>query len=141
MKRQIIVASLVLAFTLCLGTSVAYSQATFKIPFKFEVEGKSFPPGDYWIGQEEEGKITIWRQIGDEKVLIPFAKKLTLPETPIEEPQLIFDMVANFEPSYTEYVTDYLLAEVWLSGNEGYLLITTERSEYTKIVKGLKAKK
>ena len=141
MKRMAILASLALAFTIFYGNGAASSQATFKIPFKFEVEGKSFPPGDYSIAQKEEGKITLRREAGGEEVLIPFIKKLAPPEPPIEEPQLIFDMVGNFEPSYTEYVTDYLLAEVWLTGKDGYLVIKTERSEYNKSVKGVKVKK
>jgi hypothetical protein len=47
-------------------------------------------------------------------------------------------MVANFEPSYTEYVTEYLLAEVWLTGEDGFLVLSGERSEYTKSVTGEK---
>jgi hypothetical protein len=50
-------------------------------------------------------------------------------------------MVANFEPSYTEYVTDYLLAEVWLAAKDGYLVLAGERSEYLKSIKGVEAKK
>jgi hypothetical protein len=141
MKRLITLAALVLVFTLFLGDNLAYSQATFKIPFKFEAEGKSFPPGNYWVAQQQEGNITLRREIGGEEVLIPFIKKLKQPDPPVEAPQLIFDMVANFEPSYTEYVTDYLLAEVWLSRKDGFLVLTTERSEYKKSVTGVKAKR
>ena len=141
MKRLITLAALVLVFTLFLGGNLAYSQATFKIPFKFEAEGKSFPPGNYWIAQQEDGKITLRRETGGEEVLIPFIKKLMQPVPPVKDPQLTFDMVANFEPSYTEYVTDYLLAEVWLTGKGGFLVLTAERSEYTKSITGVKAKK
>lgn len=140
MKRLILSVALALTFTIILGSNEAFSQATFKIPFKFEAEGKSFPPGDYWIAQKEDGKIILRRETGEEEVSIPFKERLTQPKPPIEEPQIIFDMVANFEPSYTEYVTDYLLAEVWLSGKDGYLVITSERSEYNKIIKGVKRK-
>jgi hypothetical protein len=141
MKRLITLTALVLVFTIFLGRNFAYSQATFKIPFKFEAEGKSFPPGNYWVAQQEDGKITLRKETGGEEVLIPFIKELLQPDPPIEESQLIFDMVANFEPSYTEYVTEYLLAEVWLTGKGGFLVLTTERSEYTKSVTGLKEKK
>lgn len=141
MKHLIILAALVFVFILFFGNSVAYSQATFKIPFKFEVEGKSFPPGNYRIAQKEEGKITLQGETGGEEVLIPIIEKLALSTTPITEPQLIFDMVANFEPSYTEYVTEYLLAEVWLTDKDGFLMLAAERSEYQKSVKGVKTKK
>ena len=46
--------------------------------------------------------------------MIVVNRRLPQPNSPLEEPQLIFDVVGNFEPSYTEYVTDFLLAEVWL---------------------------
>lgn len=141
MKRLIILAALGLAFNLILGSGIAYSQAIFKIPFKFKVEGKSFPPGNYWIAQKEEGKITLREETGDDKVLIPFLERLAQPDPSIEVPQLIFDMVGNFEPSYTEYVTEYVLAEVWLTGEDGFLVLSTERSEYHKSVKGEKEKK
>jgi hypothetical protein len=141
MKRFSISAALVLALVLLFGSSIAYSQATFKIPFKFKAEGQSFPPGNYWIAQKEEGKITLRRETEGEEVLIPFIERLTQPDPPIEEPLLIFDMVGNFEPSYTEYVTEYLLAEVWLTGENGFLVLKMERSEYQKTVKGVIAKK
>jgi hypothetical protein len=141
MKRFIILAMIVLAFELFLGAGIAYSQVTFEIPFKFEVGDKSYTAGHYMVTQKEEGKITMWGEAKSEEIVIPFLKKLEQPETPISDPQLIFDMVANFEPSYTEYVTEYVLAEVWLSGNDGFLVLDGERSEYTKAVKGVKAKK
>ena len=141
MKRLIILAALGLVFTLFLGTNLAYSQDTFKIPFKFEADGKSFPPGNYWIAQQEDGKITLRRDTGGKEVLIPFIKTLKQPDPQAEEPKLIFDMVANFEPSYTEYVTDYLLAEVWLTKKDGFLVLATERSEYKKSITGIKEEK
>jgi hypothetical protein len=141
MKRLIPLAVLGLVFTLFIGNNLVYSQATFKIPFKFEVMGKSFPPGNYWIAQDEDGKITLRKETEDKEILIPFIKKLEQSDPPAAEPQLIFDMVANFEPSYTEYVTDYLLAEVWLTGKGGYLVLSAERSEYTKKVAGVNTEK
>jgi hypothetical protein len=141
MKRLIILAVLVFIFELFLGSGIAYSQATFKIPFKFKIEGKSYPPGNYWVAQKEEGKITLRKETGNEEVLIPVIEKLAQPDTPIEGPQIIFDMVGNFEPSYTEYITEYVMAEVWLTGEDGFLVLSAERSEYNKSVKGVKAEK
>jgi hypothetical protein len=141
MKRLIIVAALGFFFCLTLVGGTAYSQATFKIPFKFRADGKPYPPGTYWFAQKEEGTISFRRETGEEEVLIPYIERLTLPDQPVEEPQLVFDMVGNFEPSYTEYITEYVLAEVWLTEKEGFLILSTERSEYKKSVKGEKAEK
>ena len=57
------------------------------------------------------------------------------------EPQLVFDRVGNFEPSYTEYFTGYVLAEVWLPGEDGFLMHTTKGTHQTQIVKGTIATK
>jgi hypothetical protein len=141
MKRFVILVTLFLAITIFLGNSIAFSQATFKIPFKFYIEGKSYPPGDYWIAQQEEGKITLRKEPGGEDIHTPVIKKLAQSEPPIEEPLLVFDMVGNFEPSYTEYITDYLLAEVWLPGKDGFLVLSKERVEDRTNIKGAPGKK
>ena len=141
MKRLNITSALALLAALFLGGSFAFAQATFKIPFKFQAEGRSYPPGNYWIAQEEEGTITLRKEPGGEDISIPVIEKLVQPDPPIEEPRLVFDMVGNFEPSYTEYVTVYLLAEVWLSEKDGFLVLSGERAEDHKIVEGVKTKK
>jgi hypothetical protein len=135
MKRQIIWAVLVTAFSLFLGSTVAHAQSSFKIPFKFEAGDKSYPPGDYRISQEKDGLITLRREPGGEEIQLPFIKKMTQPDHPVEEPQLVFDMVGNFEPSYTEYITEYLLSEVWLSPKQGFLVLITEGDHDHKIIK------
>lgn len=141
MKRLCILVAWGLALILILGSGTAFAQATFKIPFKFKAEGKSYPPGNYWIAQIEEGKITLRKEAAEEAVLIPIVEWLAQPDQPIEKPRLIFDMVGNFEPSYTEYVTEYVLAEVWLTAKDGFLVLSTERAEYNKTVEGVKAEK
>lgn len=141
MRRLFILAVWGLAFALILASGTVFAQATFKIPFKFIAEGKSYSPGNYWIAQIEEEKITIRKEAAEEAVSIPIIEKLARPDQPIEKPQLIFDMVGNFEPSYTEYVTEYVLAEVWLTEKDGFLVSSAERSEYNKTVEGVKAEK
>ena len=138
MKRLILLAALILVLELFLGSGFTYSQATFKIPFKFRVEGKSFPPGTYLIEQKEEGKIALRREAESEELMIPIIERMTAPAQPIEAPQIVFDMVGNFEPSYTEYITEYVLAEVWLTEEDGFLVLASERSEYHKDISGKK---
>ncbi len=139
MKRLACLAIAVFAFALIAGNTAAYAQGVFKIPFKFQAAGKKLPAGDYWVAPKGEGQIALRKEPGGEEVLIPFTERLAQPEAPVDEPRLVFDMVGNFEPSYTEYVTDYLLAELWLPGEKGYLIHVTKGGHQEKIIKGEKA--
>jgi hypothetical protein len=140
MKRLVLLAIAAIAFVLIAGSAVSYAQGTFKIPFKFQAGGKKFPAGEYWVAQKGEGQIALRKEPGGEEVLIPFKERLALPSPPLADPQLVFDVVGNFEPSYTEYVTDYLLAEVWLPGEEGFLVHTTKGAHQNQVIKGRKAR-
>jgi hypothetical protein len=141
MKRLIALAVGTLVFALIAGSAVTYAQGTFKIPFKFEAGGKKLPPGEYWVAQSGEGQLTLRQESTGKEFQIPFIKRLAQPTPPVEVPQLVFDMVGNFEPSYTEYVTDYVLAEVWLAGEDGFLVHTTKGAHQNQIIKGRKAAK
>jgi hypothetical protein len=138
MKRLAVISVLVLAFVLIAGSTLTYAQGTFKIPFKYKAGGKTYPAGEYSLAQKGEGQIALRKEPGGEEILIPFTQRLPQPETPIAESQLVFDVVGNFEPSYTEYVTEYVLAEFWLPEVEGYLIHTTKGAHQNKIVKGEK---
>jgi hypothetical protein len=129
------------AFGLLVGNTLAFAQGVFEIPFKFQAGGKKFPAGSYWLAPKGEGQIALRKDPGGEEVLIPFKERLPQPSPSLQEPQLVFDVVGNFEPSYTEYVTDYLLAEVWLPGEEGFLVHTTKGAHQNQTIKGQKATK
>ena len=141
MKRWMIMAMSALALHAFTVSGAAYGQAVFKMAFKFEAGDNKLPAGEYRVELKEEGKISLRREATGDEVTIPIIEKLPPPDAALEAPRLIFDMVANFEPSYTEYVTDYLLAEVWLTGKEGFLMLAGERSEYNQAVEGTAAKK
>ncbi|MCX6577680.1 MAG: hypothetical protein NTV82_14970 [Candidatus Aminicenantes bacterium] len=141
MKRLIALAVGILVFAFIAGGTVAYAQGTFKIPFKFEAGGKKLPSGEYWVAQNGDGQLTLRQESTGKEFQIPFVKRLAQPTPPVEAPQLVFDMVGNFEPSYTEYMTDYVLAEVWLVGEEGFLVHTTKGAHQHKTIKGQIAKK
>jgi len=141
MKRLTIGVFAVLAAVLVAGPAVAQAQATFNIPFKFKAAGKNIPAGEYWLGLKGEGMI-ILRQLSTGKELeVPFTEKLAPPEKPVAEQQLVFDEVGDFAPSYTEYITVYVLSEVWLSGKDGYVVHTTKGAHKNKTVAGAPAKK
>lgn len=141
MKRMAVFSVLALVFVLFAGSTLTYAQATFRIPFKFKAGGKTYPAGEYSLVQKEEGQVALRKEPDGEEVLIPFMERLPQPETPIIEPQIVFDVVGNFEPSYTEYVTEYVLAELWLPGEEGFLIHTTKGAHQNKVIQGQKAPK
>jgi hypothetical protein len=141
MKRLIILAIAVVGFGFFVGSTLIYAQGIFTVPFKFKAGGKTYPAGEYSLVQKGEGQVALRKEPGDEEVLIPFTERLPQPETPIIEPQIVFDVVGNFEPSYTEYVTEYVLAELWLPGEEGFLIHTTKGAHQNKVIQGQKAPK
>jgi len=123
------------------GGTMGLAQGIFKIPFKFQAGGKKLPPGEYVVDQKEDGPIILRQESTGKEIQIPFIMKLTQPIPPVEEPQLVFNMVGNFEPSYTEYITDYVLAEVWLPGQDGLQVHTLKGAHKNQTVKGETAKK
>jgi hypothetical protein len=141
MKRLAVLPVLTLAFALVAGVSLTYAQATFKVPFSFEAGGKKFTQGEYSVAQKGDGEITLRQESTGKEVQIPVLRKLGQPKPPVAEPRLVFDAVGNFEPSYTEYFTVYILAEVWLPGQEGFEVHVTKGAHQTQVVKGADAKK
>ena len=138
MKRLAVCAATALA--LVLGAANGFAQGTFKIPFTFQAGGKSLPAGMYRASQKDDTQLTLRQEATGKEFQVPFTKRLAQPNPPLSEPQLAFDVVGNFAPSYTEYVTDYVLAEVWLDSADGFLVHTLKGAHKTQIIKGQKAK-
>jgi len=128
------------ALALVLGAANVFAQGSFKIPFTFQAGGKSLPAGVYRVSQKDDSQITLRQETTGKEFQVPFMKRLARPSPPLTEPQLVFDVVGNFAPSYTEYVTDYVLAEVWLEGADGFLVHTLKGAHKTQVLKGEKAK-
>ncbi len=133
-KPQLVSAALMLGLMLCVSAS--YAQAKFKIPYKFQAGGKTYPAGEYWLTRSGEAEIKLRQQATGQEVLIAFTDRLPQPAPPLDAPQLVFDAVGNFEPSYTEYFTVYILAEVWLPGEDGFRVHTTKGAHQNQVVKG-----
>jgi len=123
MKRSAFARFAISAFLLAAATA-AYAQATFKIPFKFEAGGKKYAAGTYWVGIKDDGNIEIRQEAKGLDVSVPSIGTAPQPTPPITGPELLFDVVGNFAPSYSEYVTDYVLAEVWIPGRDGVVTRT-----------------
>jgi len=134
MKRLTVLAVVALIVVLAAGGAEVLAQGTFKVPFKFESGGQKFPAGDYSVSLKEEGKLTFRQESTGKEFQIPFVGRLPQPTPPVAEPQIVFDEVGNFEPSYTEYFTVYVLAQVWLPGAEGYLVHATKGAHKTQTI-------
>jgi hypothetical protein len=137
---SIAVAALALA-ALVAAAAPAYAQATFKVPFAFESGGKKFPAGDYVVTRTGEAQVTFQQIATGKETALPVAEKLQPAAPPTPEPRIVFDEMGAFEPSYTEYFTIFAVAEVWLSGQEGYLIHVTKGAHKNKVVTGEAKKK
>ena len=141
MKRWMPLALVTLVLFFAAGVAATYAQGTFKIPFKFQAGGKNCPAGEYILDQKGDGPVVLRQESTGKEVQVPVLSKLPQPQPPLEEPRLVFNMVGNFEPSYTEYVTEYVLAEVWLPGQEGCVTHVLKGAHKTQDVKGAAIKK
>ena len=140
MRRLVVWVVAAMALSLVAGATQAFAQGTFKIPFAFQTGGLKLPAGLYWVAQKDAGQLTLRQEATGKEFQVPFTKRLAQPSPPLAEPQLVFDVVGNFAPSYTEYVTDYVLAEVWLQGADGFLVHAMKGAHKTQTLKGQKAK-
>ena len=139
MKRLAVLAIVMAAFALAVP---AQAQPVFKIPFKFEAAGKKFPAGDYVVTKTGDTQVTFQQVAGGKQTDVPFTERLKpaaagtagAPVRPGPGPVLVFDEVGNFEPSYTEYFTVYVLSEVWLPGQDGCLVHRTKGAHKTKLI-------
>jgi hypothetical protein len=139
MKRLTKLAVAVAAFALVANVTAAYAQGTFKVPFAFKAGSQKLTAGEYSVSQKGNGEIVLRKQPGGAETALAFSQRLPQPAPPLAEPQLVFDEVGDFAPSYTEYITVYVLAEVWLPGEDGFLIHTTKGAHKNKIIKGQKA--
>ena len=81
------------------------------------------------------GPLTLRHEATGKEVKVPFTERLPQPAPPLAEPQLVFDEVGDFAPSYTEYITVYILSEVWFLREEGFRTHTTKGAHRKKVVK------
>lgn len=140
MKPRTILTLLAISFGLVAGASQALAQANFKAVNGFEAGGVKLPRGEYQVTPKDDTHLTFRLEATGKEFQIPFLKRLPQPNPPKAEPQLVVDAVGNFAPSYTEYMTDYVLAEVWLPGADGYLIHIMKGAHASQVVKGEKAK-
>ena len=136
MKRCAMAAAMSLAFILVIGVAPALAQAAFKVPFPFQAGGKKLAAGEYAVVKGADGALTLKQESTGREFPLAFTERLAQPAPPLDGPQLVFDEVGDFAPSYTEYITVYILSEVWFAGEDGFRTHTTKGGHKTKVVKG-----
>lgn len=132
------------AVILAAAAPPASAQARFKVPFPFESGGKKFIAGDYVVSATADGQVALKQAATEKETALPVLERAKTPEAagsaapppPGPGPVLLFHEVGNFEPSYTEYFTVYVLAEVWLPGQDGYVIRKTKGAHKDRLVKG-----
>ncbi|MFB3855288.1 MAG: hypothetical protein ACE148_15905 [Vicinamibacterales bacterium] len=124
------------------GTRQAASagQPVYKVTFPFQAGGRKFPSGEYSVLMPAEGAnaITLKQEATGKEFQVPFTDRLPQPSPPVTEPKIVFDEVGDFAPSYTEYITVYILSEVWFPGQDGFRTHTTKGAHNTKTAAPIK---
>ena len=136
MRHSAVFAIMILVFTLVAVAAPVHAQAAFTIPFAFESGGKKLPAGDYVVTKTADLQLTFRQVSTGKETVLPFTERLKPAVPPVAEPRIVFDETGAFEPSYTEYFTIYVVAEVWLSSPEGYLVHVTRGAHKEKVVTG-----
>ncbi len=124
------------AFVLILGAASAFAQASFKVTFPLKVSGKTLAAGEYAVAPAADGSLVLTQVSTGKQTPLAVMERIAQPVPPVAEPKLVFDEVGDFAPSYTEYITVYVLSEVWLPGEDGYRIHVTKGAHKTKEVKG-----
>jgi hypothetical protein len=135
-KRALAIA---LGGLLVAGAALAAASAEFKVPFAIKTAGKNLAAGDYAVTAAASGGLVL-KQVSTGKEIALAVLERIKAETPAAEPRLVFDEVGDFAPSYTEYITVYVLSEVWFPGEDGYRVHVTKGAHKTKAVTGTAAK-
>ncbi len=141
MKRQAMATGVALALILAAGVALAFAQAEFKVPFPITAGGKKLAAGDYAVSKAADGGLVLRQGSTGKDIPLAVLERIARPEPPLGTPRLVFDEVGDFAPSYTEYITVYVLSEVWLPGEDGYRVHVTKGAHKTKAVDGEAAKK
>jgi hypothetical protein len=141
MKRFGRMSLVLIAAVLVAFSAASAAEGVFKIPFPFKAGGRSLPAGDYVVAAKGDGQLAVRSAAGGTEIPVPVLARLDQPTPPVADHKLVFNIVGNFEPSYTEYVTEYHLSELWQPGEKGYQTHILKGAHKTQEIKGEPAKK
>ena len=130
--RRVLSSLAVTALFVLAASAIGLAQeqtAMFKVGFPFVVEGKTMPAGDYEIRVSEDR--TILTLLGEPKgkgVFFGAITRLAAQGTAEGDTRVIFDKVGD---------TCYL-SEVWLPGEDGFLIYAAKEKHSHQAITGQK---
>jgi hypothetical protein len=134
MNRRLLILLSALTFVFIVSPAASYAQdaettATADIGFKFIVDGKTMPAGNYVLEvSRDRDTIRLLPEGKGTGVILLTLTRLATPEQPNTGTRLVFDKVGN---------TDYL-SEVWLPGEDGFLFYAAKEKHTHDIIKAIK---
>jgi hypothetical protein len=135
MKKAATIAAAVLMVLAWTGTT-AFAQATaatsavVKVDFPFVVKGEAMPAGTY-LFQIDKDQLLVRSQAGaSQGAMLGILTRLGRHDRDAE-PEIVFDKLGG----------KFLLSEVWLPGQDGYLLLTTKEQHDHAVLGGSNSRK
>lgn len=125
MKKRIM---LTVGFIAVLAVMLGYGQpASIKamIDFQFTAGGKVLPAGEYEFKRDTTAPMFRVQGEGKNFVMAPVVTRMAkeMHTTP-EDAHIVFDKVGD----------TYLLSEIWIPGEDGFLLLATKGAHEHKVV-------
>jgi hypothetical protein len=118
-----------LSLVVGLGSASAQPDAQVNIGFAFLAGGRAMPAGTYTVQVPASGPITL-RAADGKAMMLPVITRLGRHDRDAE-PELVFDRIQG----------ELRLSEVWLPGQDGYLLLGTKEMHDHTVVGGPLGKK
>jgi hypothetical protein len=130
MKKAPVLAIAVLAVLAWTGSAVfaqtnTNRSAVVKVDFPFVANGAAMAAGSYSFQIEKEQVLVRPQGAGGQGAFVPVLTQLGRHDRDAE-PELVFDKVGD----------KFLLSEVWLPGEDGYLLLSTKEKHDHRILGG-----
>ena len=131
-RALVLLAVTALMFVICPAVGRAQETAQVTIGFSFVAEGKTMPAGPYELQLNADH--TAFTLIASPKgtgVFLTTITRLAAAQSPVGDTHIVFDKVADA----------YYLSEVWLPGEDGYLVYAAKGQHTHQTVKGHKKAK
>ena len=129
-RTWLVAAALVLAASSFSASQLNPNQVVVDINFAFVASGTSMAAGKYSIQVSESAPVVLTAMQGGNRILFPVMTRLGRHDNDAD-PELVFDKLGD----------TFHLSEVWLPGQDGYLLLGTKEKHDHRILGGPRGKK